>query len=89
MNDRRKYSINSRKEYLNNRKQEVLRLRNSVTPTNMDQIQEYISTIIKSYDETTVVDKITVYKKEEVIKSLGFRSIGLYQSIKKEELLKN
>ena len=41
MNQKLKYSINSRREYLINRNNEVFRLRNSVIDVNRKQIQEY------------------------------------------------
>lgn len=86
MNQKWKYSINSRKEYLLNRNKEVARLRNSVAHLHSERIREYIDKIIKSYEESTKADKIAIYKEEKAIQSRGFRSIGLYQSIDKDKL---
>ena len=81
------YSINKRRNYLYNRNLEVARLRNSAHQLdNYNRIQEYIDTIIKSYEQSTVVDKIAKYQKERIIETLGFRSIGLYQSVDKDNL---
>lgn len=81
------YSINKRRNYLYNRNSEVTRLRNSAHQLeNYNRIQEYIDTIIKSYEQSTLVQKIARYKKERIIETLGFRSIGLYQSIDKGNL---
>lgn len=80
------YSINKRRNYLYNRNLEVSRLRNSAHQLDNYRIQEYIDTIIKSYEQSTVVDKIARYQKERIIETLGFRSIGLYQSIDKDNL---
>jgi hypothetical protein len=86
MNQKWKYSINSRIEYLMNRNKEVSRLRNSVVHLRSERIQQYIDTVIKAYETSTEVDKITIYKEEKAIESRGFRSIGLYQSIDKDKL---
>ncbi len=87
MKKKMEYSINKRRNYLYNRNLEVSRLRKSAHQLdNYNRIQEYIDTIRKSYEQSTVVDKIARYQKERIIESLGFRSIGLYQSIDKANL---
>ena len=80
-----KYSINSRIRYWNNRNQEVIRLRNSAREFRDAKTQEYIDTIIKSYEQSTDIDKIARVSKESNIKLRGYRSIGLYKSIEKEK----
>lgn len=84
MKKKENYTINSRREYLNNRNLEVSRLRNSVSQLHDCKIQEYINAILKSYEQSTAVHKIAKYRKEYTIESRGFRSIGLYQSIEKD-----
>lgn len=87
MNHKWQYSIDSRKEYLITRNKEVARLRNSIAHLDIKRIQEYVDIVIKSYEKSTEVDKITIYTEEKEMKSRGFRSIGLYQSLDKDKLL--
>lgn len=79
------YSIKSRQKYLNNRNLEVSRLRNSARQLHDNKIQEYIDAIVKSYEQSTVVHKIAKHQNEKTIETRGFRSIGLYQAIKKDD----
>ena len=83
MKKKEHYTINSRREYLNNRNLEVSRLRNSASQLYDYKIQEYINVMLESYEKSTVVHKIAKFRKEKTIESLGFRSIGLYQAIEK------
>jgi hypothetical protein len=86
MNQTQKYSIHSRNEYLMTRNKEVSRLRDSIIYNSNERIQEYVNAIINAYEKSTEVRKIATYKEEKSISSLGFRSIGLYQSIDKANL---
>jgi hypothetical protein len=80
------YSVKKRRNYLDNRNMEVSRLRDNAQHLNNPKIQEYVEAVIKSYEQSTIVHKIASYKKETVIESPGFRSIGLSQTIDKEKL---
>jgi hypothetical protein len=81
MGKRDNYTINSRIEYLRNRNQEVSRLRKSGLELPGNRTQEYIDTILKSYDQSTDVDKICRVINEKGIELRGYRSIGIYQAI--------
>lgn len=85
MKEKAQYSINSRIRYLNQRNQEVIRLRNSAKEFRDEKTREYIDTIIKSYEQSTNVDKIARVIKEGNIELRGYRSIGLYQAIEKDK----
>lgn len=80
-----KYSITSRAKYWNNRNQEVIRLRNSARELGDARTQEYLDTIVKSYEQSTDVDKLAIVSREKTIRLRGYRSIGLYRSIEREK----
>lgn len=79
------YSINSRLEYLKKRNLEVSRLRMSALELQDNKTREFINTIIKSYEQSTDVDKISEVNIERNIELRGYRSIGLYQAIERDK----
>jgi hypothetical protein len=85
MDKKHSYSIKDRLEYLKNRDQEIRRLRRSASKYPDSKIPEYIDTILKSYELSSIVRKLAVYHEDITIESRGFRSIGLYEAIKKDE----
>lgn len=78
-------SVENRNKHLSERNDILRKLRSTTHGINLDRLYECKESILKAYEDASIVKHLADIKKEQFIERYRFRSIGLYHRIRKNE----